>query len=307
MKNPIITLSLLFITHIIHAQTAAQLFVSDTRNISELPNYFRNVARFDFKQKEIIGLPAVNGTYTTMLTVAPWVDATGDLNHQLNFNNDGLFYRNGLNGSGWSAWSKIVLSEPSNRIVVNAGQSAIILKPAQQDHTYMEFYARTSTPDVRSAWFGYGARGTNNLQLTNEIAGGPISIITNSGNVGIDTTTPKEKLSVNGNIRAKEIKVEAENWPDYVFEPSYTPMPLSELESYVFKNKHLPGVPTAKEIEIDGIELGKLNKMLVKQQEELILHLIEQSKKIDDLMRQVKEQQIEIKEVKAGMNKNVIK
>ena len=305
MKHFIIILSLLVISQIVHAQTAAQLLVSDTRNNSELPSDFRNVARFDFKQKEIIGLPAINGIYTTMLTVAPWVDASGDLNHQLNFNNDGLFYRNGLNGNGWSAWSKIVLSDPSNRIIVNAGQSAIILKPAQQDHTYMEFYARTSTPDVRSAWFGFGAKGTNNLQLTNEIAGGPISIITNNGNVGIDTINPKEKLSVNGNIRAKEIKVEAENWPDYVFEPTYMPMSLPELESYILKNKHLPGIPTAKETETDGVELGKLNKMLLKQQEELILHLIEQNKKIDTLIKQIREQQLEIKEVKEGMNKNV--
>lgn len=51
------------------------------------------------------------------------------------------------------------------------------------------------------------------------------------GNVGIGTVSPQEKLSVNGRIRAHEIKVETANWPDYVFEPSYIPVSLLELET----------------------------------------------------------------------------
>ncbi|WP_052496464.1 hypothetical protein [Pedobacter lusitanus] len=304
MKNLFFTLSILFSIQLVYAQTATQLQVIDSRNINELPGDFKNVARFDFKSKAIIGLPAViNDDYGTMLTVAPWIDATGNLNHQLNFNNSGLFYRTGLNGNNaWNVWRKIVLSDPNNRIAVNGGSSAIALKPAQDDHTYIEFYARTSTPDIRSAWFGYGARGTKALQLTNEISGGTISIMTNNGNVGIDTETPKEKLSVNGNIRAKEVTVESENWPDYVFESAYNPMPLAELESYVLQNKHLPGVPSAKEVETEGIELGKLNKTLLKQQEELILHLIEQNKKIEGLTQQLKEQQEEIMKMRTKVN-----
>lgn len=47
-----------------------------------------------------------------------------------------------------------------------------------------------------------------------------------TGNVGIGTTSPDSKLSVNGNIRAKEIKVENSNWPDYVLAYKLNQIPL---------------------------------------------------------------------------------
>src|SRR5690606_24002433 len=55
----------------------------------------------------------------------------------------------------------------------------------------------------------------------------------NGGNVGIGTATPAEKLSVNGRIRAKEIKVETANWPDYIFSEDYKSYSLSELENFI--------------------------------------------------------------------------
>src|SRR5690606_16583242 len=54
-----------------------------------------------------------------------------------------------------------------------------------------------------------------------------------NGNVGIGTETPREKLSVNGKIRAKEIKVETANWPDYVFEENYRFPNLKETEHFI--------------------------------------------------------------------------
>ncbi|RDC58446.1 hypothetical protein DU508_00105 [Pedobacter chinensis] len=96
-----------------------------------------------------------------------------------------------------------------------------------------------------------------------------------NGNVGIGTTAPTEKLAVNGKIRAKEIKVETSNWPDYVFEEGYDVGKLEELESYIKKYKHLPGMPSAKAVESEGVELGEMNKLLVEKIEELTLHIIE--------------------------------
>ena len=122
--------------------------------------------------------------------------------------------------------------------------------------------------------------------------------ITSNGNVGIGTSTPRERLSVNGNIRAKEVKVETANWPDYVFKPGYKITTLPELEKYIKTNQHLPDFPTALNVENSGVELGDMIKKLLKNQEELTLHLIEQNKKMEILRQQVSVQEQLIKELK---------
>lgn len=101
------------------------------------------------------------------------------------------------------------------------------------------------------------------------------------GKVGIGTTDPTEELSVNGHIRAKEIKVEAANWPDYVFQKDYELKPLSEVEEYINEHGHLPEISKASEVEAEGVSLGEMNKLLLKKVEELTLHLIEKEKEIE--------------------------
>jgi hypothetical protein len=65
------------------------------------------------------------------------------------------------------------------------------------------------------------------------------------------------------------------SWPDYVFKPSYTLPSLTEVKSYIDQNHHLPEIPSAEQIEKDGLNLGEMNKVLVKKVEELTLYLIE--------------------------------
>ncbi len=114
-----------------------------------------------------------------------------------------------------------------------------------------------------------------------DIQGGGLRVT--SGNVGIGTTTPAERLSVNGNIRSKEVKVEASNWPDYVFDQDYQLPTLAEIEQQIKLNGHLPDMPSAKEVELNGIALGEMNKLLLKKVEELTLHLISQHKTMEIL------------------------
>ncbi|MBT2563809.1 hypothetical protein J7E50_21380 [Pedobacter sp. ISL-68] len=99
-----------------------------------------------------------------------------------------------------------------------------------------------------------------------------------NGSVGIGTDLPSEKLTVNGKIRAREIRVDVDAMPDYVFAPKYELLPLPELEKFIQVYKHLPDVPSAREAEKNGIELGGMNKLLLKKIEELTLHLIEKDK-----------------------------
>lgn len=101
------------------------------------------------------------------------------------------------------------------------------------------------------------------------------------GNVGIGFVNPTEKLAVNGTVRAKEVKVTAEIWPDYVFSKKYPMMPLSELELYIQKHQHLPEIPSAGQVKKEGIALSDMNRLLLQKLEELTLHLIEKDKQIN--------------------------
>ena len=116
--------------------------------------------------------------------------------------------------------------------------------------------------------------------------------LNNTGNVGIGTTNPTNKLEVNGTIRSKEVKVEATPWPDYVFEDNYELRSLEETEAYIKENKHLPEIPSAKEIEANGVALGEMNRLLLQKIEELTLHQIE-------MMKIIKKQQEEIEILKS--------
>ena len=113
--------------------------------------------------------------------------------------------------------------------------------------------------------------------------------ITHDGNVGIGTTDPKGyKLAIAGKAVAEEVVVKLQaNWPDYVFEDSYQLPSLSETEKYIKTNKHLPGVPSAKEIRENGVILGEMNAILLKKVEELTLYLLEQNKKIEKQQEQI--------------------
>lgn len=106
-----------------------------------------------------------------------------------------------------------------------------------------------------------------------------------NGNVGIGTASPDTKLTVNGTIHTKEVKVDllAPMVPDYVFATDYKLRSLSEVENYIKENSHLPEIPSAREIEKNGLMLAEMNMNLLKKVEELTLYLIEQKKRIDKI------------------------
>jgi uncharacterized coiled-coil protein SlyX len=107
--------------------------------------------------------------------------------------------------------------------------------------------------------------------------------ILQNGWVGIGTKTPKEALSVNGNIRSKQVKVELTNWPDYVFKPKYNLPLLKDVKTYIEQNQHLPDMPTEAEVTKDGLNLGEVVKIQTKKLEELTLYLIEKDRQLNKL------------------------
>ena len=115
----------------------------------------------------------------------------------------------------------------------------------------------------------------------------PKLFLNHAGNVGIGTTNPSEKLSVNGNIRAKKLIVTQTGWPDFVFSKFYKLRSLTEVENYIKANQHLPEVPSAKEVAAKGISVGDTQVLLLKKIEELTLYIIELKKENIDLSKRI--------------------
>ncbi|MHC0446349.1 hypothetical protein ACWA1F_13145 [Flavobacterium sp. 3-218] len=118
-------------------------------------------------------------------------------------------------------------------------------------------------------------------------------------NVGIGTTVPDEKLTVKGKIHTQEVRVDIAGplVPDYVFADDYKLKSLQEIESFIKENKHLPEIPSAKEIEKNGLMLAEMNMVLLKKMEEMTLHMIEQSKELRRVKEQLEKQDNEIKKL----------
>lgn len=90
------------------------------------------------------------------------------------------------------------------------------------------------------------------------------------------------KINANGKIRAHEVKVYTD-WADFVFEADYNLLSLEEVERFIKTNGHLKDIPSAQEVEQNGVELGQMNKLLLQKIEELTLYTIQLKKEIDFL------------------------
>ena len=148
--------------------------------------------------------------------------------------------------------------------------------------------ASTST----SPGLGFALNAGNNTgivqALSPNVGFNNLALQPGGGNVGIGTESPSSKLTVNnGDVRVINgsfiddgVTVIA---PDYVFEPSYNLMPLTEVASFIKENKHLPKIPSADNFKKDGINLSKLQMSLLEKVEELTLHAVAQNDEITQL------------------------
>ncbi|HEX3010129.1 MAG TPA: hypothetical protein VHO90_21185 [Bacteroidales bacterium] len=106
----------------------------------------------------------------------------------------------------------------------------------------------------------------------------PILTIQNDRNIVAD-----------GKITATEIQVKQNVWADFVFQPTYKLKPLIDVEKYIKANGHLEDIPSAKEVEKNGVNMGEMQAKLLQKIEELTLYVIEQDKENAALKQEIKE------------------
>ncbi|QTA84071.1 hypothetical protein [Desulfonema magnum] len=154
------------------------------------------------------------------------------------------------------------------------------------ENTYIGMYAgNDNSTGSGNVFLGYRA-GENE-------AGSNKLYIANGDDPLIYGEFDNKLVAVNGTLKTQEVIVENDTWPDYVFKDDYRPMPLDELERNIKKNGHLPNIPSAEEVEKNGVSIGKMQTKLLQKIEELTLHVIEQNKRLDQQSRKLAQLQDE--------------
>jgi hypothetical protein len=131
-------------------------------------------------------------------------------------------------------------------------------------------------------------------------------------NVGIGTTDPTAKLTVNGTTKTKEVIVSEDVGADFVFNDDYSLPSLAEIEKYIKSNNHLPEIPSAKEMKKKGVKIGDLQIKLLQKIEELTLQMIQQNKEtqqqqvlIGRQQKLLQRQQQKIKRLETRLNESM--
>ena len=158
----------------------------------------------------------------------------------------------------------------------------------------LEIYSKTDnnprlrliTNDGADKWEMNVAGSLDNRGLSFQYNNSNRLTIAKEGNVGIGTSTPDYKLEVAGVVKADNFISSATSFPDYVFGDEYKVMPLMELESYVSENKHLPNMPSEKEVVENGMNISDVTIKSVENIETIYLHLIELKKEVEALKQE---------------------
>lgn len=82
----------------------------------------------------------------------------------------------------------------------SSGGAALSLLPGSDDHSYLQFFPRSATPDTRGGFIGYGSVGTTTMSIKNET--GNIEVIANGGIIDIGGS-----IVATGDIKSKGVKV----------------------------------------------------------------------------------------------------
>ncbi|WP_374175217.1 hypothetical protein [Flavobacterium tructae] len=292
----------------IQAQSGNSLSIEDTRMINDLPNFSSRNIRADFKERSIIGAPG-SGYYSTNLTLTPWAnnENSGGKNHQLSFNDGGVFYRTAYPmDSQWGNWRQVLITNDNGSVTVpgtltiDGGLNNTLPRPLisamtlskgeirgysghgnTSDDGFLRLSAGGGTTSSVKSFIdlsGYSIVPDMNRNIVFGTSGAERLRIDVNGNVGIGTANPNAKLTVAGNISSREVKVTVDAGADFVFEGDYNLKSLDSVEKFIKENKHLPEIASAQEMQKEGINLSEMNIKLLQKIEELTLYMIEMKK-----------------------------
>lgn len=185
-------------------------------------------------------------------------------------NGDAIFYSNGNVGIGTNT--------PNGKLNIKTGNADWITLSTTQNN----YWKIRNSANQDGLYFGYTNSSTNQTQWK-------ILTINNNGQVGIGTSTHEtdSKFTVNGKIHAQEVKVTTDAGADFVFNDNYDLPELSDVESFITENKHLPDIPSAEEMKENGLEIGDMQIKLLQKVEELTLYIIELKKEHEDMKKQM--------------------
>lgn len=192
-----------------------------------------------------------------------WAKSFGiGINNPTNFNFavNGNSYFNGIIGLGTTT---LTSTNNAYKLIVNGGTKTNVLGVNMEAPT----------------GFNLGAAGNSYFEQKVAI-----------GTTNTTTTLASSNylLFVNGGIIAKEVRVTTFPWPDYVFANDYKLMSLSDVKDYITQHAHLPGVPSACEIEENGVATGEMLSIQMKKIEELTLYIIQMEERLKSLELELK-------------------
>jgi len=202
------------------------------------------------------------------------------------FSSEGSFLESG----NTSLISGFVLRAATGGKILNKGVSLEFALPANTDGSNFWSVGRIITlPGSTGSQNAVGKmvlgtrRHFNKYNSGSQWYYGDDITIDGAGNIGIGTLEPKSKLDVRGKVIANEVEIKINIGADFVFEADYQLPKLSEVESFIKENKHLPEIPSEKQMKEDGVSVNELQIKLLQKIEELTLYVIEQDKKIKEL------------------------